>query len=537
MVGVSTFVLLGLGLLRLGVVAQDTPEIPTLDDVDAQLSAYLELVGNGTVATEGPQARSLTLPSGCDLACGFLGFSLKGQISYPGSLEYQFGESQYWSVQQASNEPTCRFTPRSAIEVSLGVLTLRLANCKFAVKSGGHAAFAGSSNIDSGIAIDLAKLNQVTVSADKTQTSVGAGNVWYDVYKKLEPMGLSVIGGRVSAIGVGGLTLGGGVSFFSNRYGWACDNVNTYQIVLADGSIREVTPSSLPDLYFALRGGGNNFGIVTRFDLNTFPQGKMWGGAQVFLYSPETAAGLNEAFNGLAINGHEDPYAQVILAYAYVQYADMYVISSDLQYGKPVVNPPMLQNFTAVQGTVVSDSLSIASQSELTVELNNSNPGGFRQSYWTFTTGNSPTLMADIIAIYQADTYTVPDAEGLVSSCIFQPIGTNMAPLFARNGGNALGIDLTKGPLMLLNIAISWSNEVDETRILAAARNMVNRSDAAAQAAGLGNAYLYQNYASAEQDVFGSYGATNLAKLKAISKKYDPSGVWQKLQPGYFKVQ
>ncbi|OBT75586.1 hypothetical protein VF21_05877 [Pseudogymnoascus sp. 05NY08] len=536
MVGVSTFVLFGLGLLRLGVVAQDTPDIPTLDDVDAQLSAYLELIGNGTVTTEGSQARSLTLPSGCDLACGFLGFALKGQISYPGSLEYQFGESQYWSVQQASNEPTCRFTPRSAIEVSLGVLALRLANCKFAVKSGGHAAFAGASNIDNGIAIDLAKLNQVTVSADKKQTSVGAGNVWYDVFKKLDPLGLSVIGGRVSSIGVGGLTLGGGVSFFSNRYGWACDNVNTYQIVLADGSIREVTPSSLPDLYFALRGGGNNFGIVTRFDLNTFPQGKMWGGAQAFLYSPETAAGLNEAFNGLAINGPEDPYAQVILAYAYVQYADMYIISSDLQYGKPVVNPPMLQNFTAVQGTVVSDSLRIASLSELTVELNNSNPGGFRQSYWTLTTGNSPTLMADIIAIYQEETNAVKDAEGLVSSLIFQPMGTNLAPLFARNGGNALGIDFTKGPLMLLNIAISWSNVTDDTRILAAARNMVNRSDTAARAAGLGNAYLYQNYASAEQDVFGSYGATNLAKLKAIRKKYDPSGVWQKLQPGYFKV-
>ena len=68
MVGVYTFVLFGLGLLRLGVVAQDIPETPTLDDVDAQLSTYLELIGNGTVPTEGPQARSLTLPSGCDLA-------------------------------------------------------------------------------------------------------------------------------------------------------------------------------------------------------------------------------------------------------------------------------------------------------------------------------------------------------------------------------------------------------------------------------------------------------------------------------------
>lgn len=68
MVGVSTFVLFGLGLLRVGVVAQDTPEPPTLDDVDAQLSSYLKLVGNGTVSTRGTPARSVTLPSGCDLA-------------------------------------------------------------------------------------------------------------------------------------------------------------------------------------------------------------------------------------------------------------------------------------------------------------------------------------------------------------------------------------------------------------------------------------------------------------------------------------
>lgn len=68
MVGVSTVVFFGLALLRLGVAAQETPEPPTLDDVDAQLSSYLELLGNGTVSTRGSQARSVTLPSGCDLA-------------------------------------------------------------------------------------------------------------------------------------------------------------------------------------------------------------------------------------------------------------------------------------------------------------------------------------------------------------------------------------------------------------------------------------------------------------------------------------
>jgi FAD/FMN-containing dehydrogenase len=110
------------------------------------------------------------------------------------------------------------------------VLTVQVTQCQFAVKSGGHATFAGASNIDGGMTIDLINLNKVDVSQDGTETSVGPGNTWYDVYSKLEVLCLSVIGGRVSAIGVGGFTLGGGISFFSGRYGWGCDNVNTYEV-------------------------------------------------------------------------------------------------------------------------------------------------------------------------------------------------------------------------------------------------------------------------------------------------------------------
>ena len=162
--------------------------------------------------------------------CGFLAFTRPHQLSFPNSPTYEFQESQYWSQQQALVEPTCRFSPAAAEDVSLAVLTLRVTNCQFAVKSGGHAAFSGASNIEGGLTIDLVNLNKITVSADKTQTSIGAGNVWYNVYTYLQPKGLTVIGGRVSAIGVGGLTLGGGMSFFSSRYGWACDNVNKYQV-------------------------------------------------------------------------------------------------------------------------------------------------------------------------------------------------------------------------------------------------------------------------------------------------------------------
>lgn len=123
--------------------------------------------------------------------------------------------------------------------MSLAVLTFRVTQCKFAVKSGGHAAFAGASNIDNGVTIDLINLNQISLSSDKTQVSVGPGNVWYDVYNHLQPHNVTVIGGRVSAIGVGGLTLGGGMSFFSSQHGWACDNVNSFEV--------------LPTLYYASR--------------------------------------------------------------------------------------------------------------------------------------------------------------------------------------------------------------------------------------------------------------------------------------------
>lgn len=187
-------------------------------------------------------------PSGCALAvrnclykllyiklthvsqCSFLDFVLPGQVSFPNSTIYQYEESRYWSTQQASDEPICRFSPNCAPGVSLAVLTAQVTQCQFAVKSGGHAAFSGSSNINGGITIDLLDLNEIVVSEDQTQTGVGPGNRWANVYSVLDARNISVIGGRVADIGVGGLTLGGGISFFSARYGWACDNVIAYEV-------------------------------------------------------------------------------------------------------------------------------------------------------------------------------------------------------------------------------------------------------------------------------------------------------------------
>lgn len=193
-------------------------------------------------------AQLTQLPFNADACqCGFLAFVLPEQLSYPNSEVYNYEESRYWSQQQALTEPACRFSPTSAIDVSLAVLTLQVTECEFAVKSGGHAAFAGASNIQGGVTIDLINLNEIVVSEDQTLTSVGPGNTWFDVYSYLQPQGLTVIGGRVSAIGVGGLTLGGGISFFSGRYGWACDNVDTYEVGALPISVRRLKMRTLRD--------------------------------------------------------------------------------------------------------------------------------------------------------------------------------------------------------------------------------------------------------------------------------------------------
>lgn len=89
---------------------------------------------------------------------------------------------------------------------------------------------AGSSSSVGGITVALQDMNDITLSRDKNTVAVGAGNTWDRVYERLESEGVQVVGGRVKGIGVGGLTTGGGLSFFSNLHGWACDNVESFEV-------------------------------------------------------------------------------------------------------------------------------------------------------------------------------------------------------------------------------------------------------------------------------------------------------------------
>ena len=126
----------------------------------------------------------------------------------------------------------------------------------------------------------LSKLNNIQVNDGTIE--VGPGLTWYDVYTALEPHGRVAIGGRMKTIGVPGLALIGGFHYFNNKYGYAMDNVVSYDVVLGNGTQITVDKDSHSDLFWALKGGANNFGIVTKFTLKTYDMPKVSTTIQVY---------------------------------------------------------------------------------------------------------------------------------------------------------------------------------------------------------------------------------------------------------------
>lgn len=139
---------------------------------------------------------------------------------------YDAFKDGYWSSQQANVDPTCIFVPSVNTDLSVLVLLSRLTECPFAVKSGGHAAFKGASNISDGITVSLEELKQIKLAGDKKSVVIQPGNNWGEVYAQLEKQDVTVTGGRTSLVGTGGLTLGGeSLSFRTALSAW------TYRIV------------------------------------------------------------------------------------------------------------------------------------------------------------------------------------------------------------------------------------------------------------------------------------------------------------------
>lgn len=513
------------------VSCQSTIEAPNFNVTDALLDLGVNVSALPDLA---PLAERSSL-AGCSIACSSLQLLFGSQLLQQNTAAYQNFTGSYWSQQQEQVDPYCIFQPTKPEQVSIQILLSRLTQCPFAIKSGGHAAFAGASSIEGGITLSLQNFNQIVPSSDKLSAAIGPGNRWHDVYVALQPQDIVVIGGRVSAIGVGGLTLGGGISFFSNIYGWACDNVIEYQVVTASGIILNVNQKTYPDLYWALRGGGNNYGVVTSFKVNTIPlpQGLMWGGSRVSLNTSGEFPQLIKAFYDLGTTGAtSDPNAAQILSFT--SYQGLNLASAALEYAKPVANPPIFNEFYAIP--TISDTTSVRTLAAITDEFAASNPDGRREQYWAVAYKLTIPMTTFVTNVFYEELPTVVNASGIVPAATLQVITDPQIAAMQKNGGNALGLTPDEGPLLLLNMNVQWDSAADDARITAFNSRIIQRTVEYAKQNGLYNEYLYMNYASQYQDVIASYGAANKARLISIAKKYDPTGVFQELNPGYFKL-
>jgi hypothetical protein len=181
-------------------------------------------------------------------------------ISLPSDATYTALTEDNWS-QSCWLPAACVAQPARAADVQELVSALVAAKVPFAVRSGGHSPSPRDASIGrTGVLIAVDKLNQVTYDPSTTQVTLGAGAKWDAVYTLLDTHNVSMVGGRVMPVGVGGLTLGGGLSYLSDLHGLVCDNVASFEVVLADGRLVEASLSSHPDLFWALKGGSNNFG-------------------------------------------------------------------------------------------------------------------------------------------------------------------------------------------------------------------------------------------------------------------------------------
>jgi hypothetical protein len=187
-----------------------------------------------------------------------------GDVLLPGDGAYEHAR-RLWNA-DIDREPALIARCRTSEHVAEAVALAGREGLELTVRGGGHN-FGGLAICDDGLMIDLSRMNAVAVKPAARRVRCGGGATWADLDAATQVHGLAVTGGVISHTGVGGLTLGGGMGWLTRRAGLSCDNLVSAEVVLADGSIVTASAGEHPDLFWALRGGGGNFGVVTAFEL------------------------------------------------------------------------------------------------------------------------------------------------------------------------------------------------------------------------------------------------------------------------------
>lgn len=225
------------------------------------------------------------------------------------------GHAEYDSARRLVNAyfdayPTLIVRCQTAYDVAAAVVFAREYDLEIAVRSGGHSV-SGFSTVNGGILIDLSQMKNIEINPQACIAHIQPGATNGDVVLATQAYGLATTTGTCASVGMGGSTLGGGIGWLMGRFGATVDNVLAFEVVTADGEILTANAQQHPDLFWALRGGGGNFGIVTNITYKLHALGKVFGGMLVFHQAAATL--VLRMYRELTANAPDELLAHAVL--------------------------------------------------------------------------------------------------------------------------------------------------------------------------------------------------------------------------------
>ena len=440
----------------------------------------------------------------------------RGEAIRPGDDGYD-GARAVWNG-SIDKRPALIVRPRGAADVIDAVNLARKSGLPLAVRCGGHSV-AGNGTVDGGILIDLSALKGVRVDPDARTARVNGGVLVGELDRETQLFGLATPSGRVTTTGVGGFTLGGGYGWLSPKYGLACDNLISADVVTADGRLVTASESANDDLFWGIRGGSSNFGIVTSYEFRLHPLGPMVLGG-LAIHEIGRAKEVARAYREYVESAPEDlatalgilpaPAAEFIpehlhgkhvlgMFVLYVGDADQGgdIVAPLKQLGPPTVDLIDLMPYTAFQALI--DPFA---------------PPGWQNYHRGIHLEGLPD---EAIDAYVEQGSKIPPPAPMTQAILFRHGGAvSRVPADATAAGH-------RDAAYMAHPIACWEDPADSKRYL----DWVRRFSEAMQPFATGGVYLNFEPDAGEERVRAGYGAEKYAKLVALKDKWDPSNLFR----------
>jgi len=383
------------------------------------------------------------------------------------------------------------------------------------VRSGGHH-IAGNAVAEGGLMIDLSAMKTVTVDPDARTARVGAGALLADVDRATQAHGLAVPLGINSTTGVAGLTLGGGFGWLTRRHGMTVDNLLGATVVTADGTVHVVSATSEPDLFWALRGGGGNFGVVTSFEFRLHPVGpELYAGLVVYPFAQ--ARGVLRAWRDFNVTAPDE-----LSVWAVLRKAPPLPFLPTSAHGTDVVVLPLVHSGDVESGARAAAPV-LGFGEPIASHLGPMPYAGFQTAF-------DPLLTAGGRNYWKSNNFSAlgDDAIDVIIDAAAQSPGPECEIFVAQLGGAMARVapDATafvgRDAHYIMNVHGRWSDPRDDDKV----RSWARRSFAAAAPHATGSGYVNFLTEDEGERVAASYGV-NHARLQALKNRYDPGNVFR----------